>query len=224
MSSKPHLAVVTCVLVLGVAACSKGTSDSPSPSGGVAAADRAAATPGIDRSGLPSGHAPSGDGQGAPDDRPRGALIGWTVPPAWKQEPAANGMRYAQFRVSGMDGDPEDAECVVFYFGPGQGGSPKDNASRWVSQFRQPDGGSSEARAKIEMKTIGGKQAMFVEVGGTYTASMMGAPSGEPKKDYALIGAIVSGPDAPWFFKMTGPRRTIEANRAAFNDLIASIH
>ena len=33
----------------------------------------------------------------------------------------------------------------------------------------------------------------------------MGMPSGEAKKDYALIGAIVSGPDAPWFFKLTGP-------------------
>jgi len=150
-------------------------------------------------------------------------VIAWTTPAGWKQETPSSGMRYAQFRIPGLDGDPDDAECAVFYFGPGQGGSPKDNASRWISQFAQPDGSSSESRAKTELKTVNGKQVMFVEVGGTYTPSTMGMPGGEAKKDYALLGAIVSGPDAPWFFKLTGPRRTVDANRDAFTEMIASI-
>jgi hypothetical protein len=38
-----------------------------------------------------------------------------------------------------------------------------------------------------------------------------------------LLGAIARGPDANWFFKATGPRTTMEANRAAFDGLVQSI-
>ena len=38
-----------------------------------------------------------------------------------------------------------------------------------------------------------------------------------------LLGAIVQGPDANWFFKLTGPRDTIEANRSGFDSLIGSM-
>jgi hypothetical protein len=38
-----------------------------------------------------------------------------------------------------------------------------------------------------------------------------------------LLGAIARGPDANWFFKATGPRKTMEANRAAFDALVQSI-
>jgi len=163
-----------------------------------------------------------GDAAGA--DAAQGRLIAWTAPAGWKEETPTSKMRYAQFRVPGVDGDPEDGECAVFYFGAGQGGSPKDNAARWIGQFVQPDGSSSESRSKTEIKTVGGKEVMFVEVAGTYTASMAGMQTGEPKKDYALLGAIVPGPDAPWFFKLTGPKRTVEANREAFTSLVTSIH
>jgi hypothetical protein len=38
-----------------------------------------------------------------------------------------------------------------------------------------------------------------------------------------LLGAIARGPDANWFFKATGPRATMEANRAAFEAMVNSI-
>jgi hypothetical protein len=38
-----------------------------------------------------------------------------------------------------------------------------------------------------------------------------------------LLGAIAQGPDANWFFRTTGPRATIEAQRAAFDGLIRSL-
>jgi hypothetical protein len=206
--ARPHLAALTCALALVSASCSQGGGGSAAPASG-SPSGSARESAGIDRSALPPGHEPTGAAPGAAEDAaPHGALISWSTPAGWRQEPPSSGMRFAQFRVSGVDGDPEDAECAVFYFGPGQGGSPKDNATRWIGQFRQPDGGSSEERAKIGVQSVNGKQVMFVEVAG----------------DYSLIGAIVSGPDAPWFFKLTGPRRTVEANRGAFSELIASIH
>ena len=92
------------------------------------------------------------------------------------------------------------------------------------TQFKQPDGSSSQGHSKVDLRTVSGKQVMFVEVKGTYVPMVMpGMPAEAPKEGYAMIGAIVSGPDAPWFFKLTGPARTVEANREAFESMIASI-
>jgi hypothetical protein len=38
-----------------------------------------------------------------------------------------------------------------------------------------------------------------------------------------LLGAIAQGPDANWFFRATGPRGTMESQRAAFEAMIRSI-
>ena len=166
--------------------------------------------------GQPSGGQMSGGHPGAP--------LSWTVPQGWKEETPKSPMRKAQFRIPGRAGSKEDAECVVFYFGPGQGGSAESNATRWVDQFQQPDGSSSQGQSKVAVRSVNGNQVMFVEVKGTYSpVAMPGAPSAEPRPGYAMIGAIVSSADAPWFFKMTGPAKTIDANREAFESLIASI-
>ncbi|HEX6739030.1 MAG TPA: hypothetical protein VF310_12195, partial [Vicinamibacteria bacterium] len=58
---------------------------------------------------------------------------------------------------------------------------------------------------------------------GTYTPSPMGGPATGPKSGYMLLGAIVEGPDANWFFKMTGPAATVRAERTAFEKMIAGI-
>jgi len=218
------LLTLTMALSLAGSSCSRTDREDTAAAPASPPPSSSAPAGGADRSVLPPGHAPVAGMGGSAHGGEQGAVISWTTPEGWKQEAPSSGMRYAQFRVPGVDGDPDDAECAVFYFGAGQGGSPKDNAARWVGQFVQPDGSSSESRSKTELKTVGGKEVMFVEVTGTYTASMAGMPAAEPKKDYALLGAIVPGPDAPWFFKLTGPRRTVSANKEAFTALVASIH
>lgn len=177
---------------------------------------------------LPESHPPGG-GPGTIEPPPAGSGAGasgmvWIAPTGWKEEAPSTRMRRSQFRVPRASGDAEDGECAVFYFGPGQGGTPESNASRWVDQFQQPDGSPSAGKAKVSMRTVSGNDVMFVEVRGTYAAMVMpGMAGGAPKDGYALLGAIVPGPDAPWFFKFTGPVRTVEANRAAFEALISSI-
>jgi hypothetical protein len=34
---------------------------------------------------------------------------------------------------------------------------------------------------------------------------------------------VAEGPDANWFFKFTGPAKTVEAQRAAFGELLKSL-
>ncbi len=148
------------------------------------------------------------------------AGITWAAPEGWVVQPPTNSMRRAQYQVPGPGGN---GECVVFYFGPGQGGAPMENAQRWASQFAQPGGKNPLEVMKTRMGEAGGVPVLFVETTGTYAAgAMMGGPA-EPKEGWALLGAVVEGADANWFFKFTGPAKTLEAQRAAFDAMIASV-
>jgi hypothetical protein len=130
-------------------------------------------------------------------------------------------MRVAQYRVPGPGGD---AECVVFYFGPGQGGDPRSNALRWASQFTQPDGRPSAEVMRSEALAGTPRPVQLVELTGTYDGgmTMTDAPA-ERRPGYMLLGGIADGPDAPWFFKFTGPEATVRAQREAFVGLLRSL-
>src|SRR6267142_171581 len=112
----------------------------------------------------------------------------------------------------------EAGECAVFYFGPGQGGGVEDNIERWVGQFEKP---GTPLRTT---QTVRGIPVARVKVHGAYLAP--GGPNMESqgtKPDYALLGAIVSGPRGAVFFKLTGPARTVAAAAADFDRMIASL-
>lgn len=153
---------------------------------------------------------PAGTGTGATG-------LQWDVPAAWIDEIPANAMRKAQYRAPG---DAGDGECVVFYFGPGQGGTPMANAVRWGEMFSQPDGSDTMAKLQTREENVGGIPVLLVETTGDYTNVMGGGPT---IPDAMLLGAIVEGPDANWFFKLTGPRATIENHRDAFRSMINSV-
>lgn len=179
--------------------------------------------------GMPAGHPPiAAAPQGAlqiapvaPDTGVGATALTWTAPASWTAEPPANSMRRAQYRVPGPGGD---GECVVFYFGPGQGGDAQSNADRWASQFVDADGQPATATKKTRTATVNGIDVLFVEAAGIYQAgSMVGMGQGVAKPDWALLGAVASGPDANWFFKFTAPRATLEANRAAFDAMVGSL-
>jgi hypothetical protein len=209
-------------MVLSSLACGGATEGTGSAA--TAEAPRTVAEPsapdvGADRlSPLPS-HDPAP--AGPPGAAPSGELA-WTVPKEWIEETPKSGMRKAQYRLRAAPGDKDDGECVVYYFGAGQGGDVKSNLDRWAAQFR----GGGAAAPKFSETTIGGLRISRAEARGTYTPSPMsmgGGPDPEPRPDYMLLGAIVPGPDANWFFKCTGPEKTMEANRARFDALLASL-
>ncbi len=177
--------------------------------------------------GMPGGMgAGMGDAGGIalPPVDPQGGLgaagLVWDVPAGWVAEPPANPMRRAQYRVRGAAGD---AELVVFYFGPNQGGPPLDNAQRWAMQFTQPGGGDPLAALQTRTGDIRGIPALFVETTGTYNSGTMSAGPAVAKENWALLGVVAQGGDANWFFKFTGPKPTIEAERAAFEAMVGSL-
>lgn len=146
-----------------------------------------------------------------------GAGIHWTMPASWKAE-AARPMRLATYRIG------PDAECGVYYFGPGQGGSVQVNLDRWIGQFVQADGKASKDVAKIGKRSVHGLEVSTVDVSGAYTG--MGGPSVQPGPaipGYRLLGAIVEGPQGTIFFKFAGPEKTVAANRLLFDKMIDSV-
>ena len=175
---------------------------------------------------LPPGHPPTGESGAHPavPAPPPGSGaerqgLTWKVPGGWTEEAPSSSMRRAQYRIPGSAGA---AECVVFYFGPGQGGDAKANAARWASQFHRADGGPVGDALKTRETKVGDIPVLLVEVTGTY-AGGMGSPTGTERPNYMLLGAIAQGPDANWFFRATGPHATLEAQRAAFDGLVRSI-
>jgi hypothetical protein len=157
---------------------------------------------------------PPGSGTGA-------TALTWTAPADWLSEPPATAMRKAQYRVSGEAGD---AKCVVFYLGPGEGGDAMSNARRWADQFTLPDGRAGEAGMRTDQRRVGDIDVLVVEVRGTYQGGFrMQRQQSPPKPGQMLLGAIAKGPDANWFFKLTGPEATVESQRAAFDDLVGSL-
>jgi hypothetical protein len=129
-------------------------------------------------------------------------------------------MRKAQYSVTGEAGK---AEFVVFYFGPGQGGNARANVERWAGQFTQPDGRPSQEVMKTSQTDVNGIPVTLVEIKGTYQSSPMMGGSIDPKPGHMLLAAIAEGPDANWFFRLTGPEATVESNREVFDSVIGSL-
>jgi hypothetical protein len=148
------------------------------------------------------------------------AGVRWTAPASWKAE-APRPMRAATYSIPLSAGDQGIAECVVNYFGPGQGGGVDANIERWRGQVLGADG--KPATPKIDKRTVRGVAITLIDASGTYTG--MGGPmaAGKPVPGYRLIGAIVEGPGGSVFFKLTGPAKTIAAQQKNFEQLLASI-
>jgi hypothetical protein len=127
-------------------------------------------------------------------------------------------MRKAQYALPKADGDSEDGELAVFYFGLGQGGSVEGNIDRWIGQISQPDGSPSKDKAKISKKEVSGMAVTRVDVSGTYSGGMMS--NAAPRAGYRMLAAVVETPEGPWFFKLTGPEKTVAKWADSLNQFI----
>ncbi|MCB1055550.1 MAG: hypothetical protein KDD11_08565 [Acidobacteria bacterium] len=143
--------------------------------------------------------------------------ITFDLPDNWQQQPPSNNMRMAQASLPGPDGT-QPAEFTAFFFGPGGGGGTEANLQRWAGQI------AADGPAKRETFDSHGLKVHWIEVFGTLQASaMMGMGPGTDQPDSGLFGAVVEGPGGPWFFKVTGPRATLESNRVAFRKMLESV-
>lgn len=140
----------------------------------------------------------------------------FTLPATWTPQPPSSSMRLAQATLPGAAGD---GQVTVFYFGPGGGGGVDSNLERWQGQM-DPDPGSTASRESFD---VNGFRVTWIESKGTLKPSTMGTGPTEPQPGSRLFGAVVEGPQGPWFFKVTGPAETLDAQRDAFLELLRSV-
>ena len=130
-----------------------------------------------------------------------------SVPDSWEQQPASNRLRLAQFTIKPAEGESE-AEIVVYSFGGG-GGGVAANVSRWVKQF---DAEGREATV-TEGKSKAGEYVL-VDIQGTYNKPV-GPPirqQTEKTPNSRMLAAIINvGEEGNYFLKLTGGKKTIEA-------------
>jgi hypothetical protein len=146
------------------------------------------------------------------------AGLHWVAPPGWKAG-APQAMRAATYAVAAAPGDTAASECVVYFFGAGQGGGVEANIERWKGQFTSA---GKPAAAVVSKRTAHGVAMTTIDVAGEYSG--LGGPTAasKPVPGYRLLGAIVEGPGGNIFVKFTGPAKTIAANTAKYDQLLAS--
>src|SRR5215472_18720021 len=84
----------------------------------------------------------------------------WTIPTGWTEQPS-RAMRVATYTIPGPK-DAEPAECGVFFFGAGRGGSVEENISRWSAQFE------GSPKPKSTTTHVKGMAVHRVDISGTY--------------------------------------------------------
>jgi hypothetical protein len=114
--------------------------------------------------------------------------------------------------VAGLE---KPLEAVFFYFGPGQGGDAEANVARWFKQFE------GEPVTQREEVAAGGQKVILVKAVGTYLDGMPMGPK-TPRANHTLLGAIVPGPDAQVFIRLTGPQAAVADLEKAFRQLALS--
>jgi hypothetical protein len=147
------------------------------------------------------------------------AGVTWTAPAGWTLQ-AARPMRAATYAIAPEFGEKNGAECGVYFFGAGQGGSVDDNLARWKGQFTER---GAPAAAKVAKRTVHGLAMTTIDVSGEYSG--LGGPLSEGSSSvpgYRLLGAIVSAPGGNVFIKCTGPLTTMGVNQPKFDQLLSS--
>ena len=147
----------------------------------------------------------------------------YKVPDGWVTGQPSSKMRVAQFKLPKADGDNEDGELVLYYFGANQGGTAEANIDRWISQIQQADGSSSKDKAKSESLTVNGLKITTVDVSGRYTAEMApGSGKFYDNADYRLRAAVIETAKGNYFLKLVGPVKTVDRWDQSITDFVKS--
>lgn len=165
----------------------------------------------------------------APTNAPQATMGGsqsdlrLTPPAGWVSERPTSTMRVSQYQLPAADGDSEAASLVVYYFGPGQGGSVSANLDRWMGQMQPSPGQSSDGKAKTESTTVNGMKVTLLDVAGTYAGGDMGGGGGgQAKPNYRMRAGVIETPKGAYFIKLVGPEKTVARWDLAFQEFVKS--
>jgi hypothetical protein len=161
----------------------------------------------------------------AADDKKEGEVVELDglkskAPAGWESHAPSNRMRAYEFTFKGKD-DKVGAEMVIFYFGPGGGGSAEENVKRWKGMMAPPEGKKIDDVAKVEKSKVGEVPVTYLDVEGTYLFKEKPFDPNakvEQKKDYRMLGIVFESPKGPYFIRVTGPAKTVAEQKKAIDE------
>jgi hypothetical protein len=133
------------------------------------------------------------------------------IPAGWQPQTPETSARAGQWTVPPPADQPGDGvEIVVFYFGPGVGGTAQENIDGWSAAVTTPDGHPTPA-APLK-RTVAGHAITEVLLTGTYARdNPQPALPPTPKPGYALLGAVIENPGGTIYWRATGPASQVAA-------------
>jgi hypothetical protein len=147
-----------------------------------------------------------------------------TTPATWHQQKIdvkkVGNFRKYQFAIPKADGDKEDAELLILHLG-GSGGNNEANIKRWQMTFAPPPGKTRDDITKVEKFKVGDVPVVYVDIQGTYVSKFppfAANPKVTLKENYRFLGAIFESKDGPFYIRLTGPARTVAANKKGFDE------
>ncbi|HTB83263.1 MAG TPA: hypothetical protein VK742_06380 [Candidatus Sulfotelmatobacter sp.] len=148
------------------------------------------------------GDMPAPDNSGQPQ-------LKYTLPDGWKEKPLTQ-MRVASFTASE---NGKDADISVVPLG-GMSGGDLANVNRWRGQVALPPIDEDASTKSAESVAIADKTGSLYDIAGTETGS------GDQVR---ILGAILHGDDAVWYFKMTGDAALVEKQKPNFIAFLKSV-
>lgn len=149
--------------------------------------------------------------------RIKAAGLSFAIQPGWEQEEPANEMRVAQFLLPAATGDADETRLVVFFFDH-HTGDVQANLDRWMDQF------DLDAEPRITEQSVGDIVITSVDLSGRYVAeSRPGSGDFQNKPNWRMLASIVQTRQGPYYFRMVGPRATIDRWASSYQAMLASI-
>jgi hypothetical protein len=150
------------------------------------------------------------------------------VPGEWSAQPAGGQFRLLQFALPKAEGDPAAPLFIVFHFGKGGGGGVEENIRRWTGMVRLPEGVDPQKAVKRAEVKRDGARITTLDLAGTYLDRPFPASDQvTPRPNYRMLAAIVEttreGGDGPYFVRVVGPAKSVEAAKKGWDGFIASL-
>jgi hypothetical protein len=167
------------------------------------------------------------EGDDAADDPAfKAGGLQFAMPARWITEATANPVRAGQWRIPAARGaaaGPDDGELVVFYFGPGLGGTAQENIEGWRGTLRDASG--NPVAGGVTTRQAGNLKISELVATGVYCdpAPMAGLPP-VLRPGYELAGAVIEGPKGNLYWRLTGPEPLVTAALPLFRKAIDSVH
>jgi len=145
------------------------------------------------------------------------------APDTWKEEPPANEMRLAQFKLPKADGDPEDAQLIIYKFAGGSG-TAEQNLQRQRAKFK-PAEGKDKVEEKLDKIKVGSIEAPYQDLTGTFLSKFPpNAPTAKvtEKANYRQLYVVVVTDKGDFYPTVIGPAKTVEKHKKEFEDWLKS--